>query len=203
MKKLLKWVLIIGVPLVVVGFFAFLYFIPPFDLLPREEFVKPYAAAVQASLQPIEDPVKRMIAERGRYIVLHSDCIGCHTPIGDQGPKWDEYLAGGLKFSWKRAGTSVSRNLTPDPETGLARRTDGQVLDVLRYGVFHDGRQMGNTQMPWAGFTNMTEEDKYAVLMYLRNIKPIWHQIPEWTPDSKDDLDSFYPYDFGKHKGQK
>lgn len=57
--------------------------------------------------------------------------------------------------------------------------------------------------MPWAGFTNMTEEDKYAVLTYLRNIKPIWHQILEWSPDSKDDFNMFYAYDFGKHKGQK
>ena len=203
MKKIFKWVLIIGLPLVVIGFLAFLYFIPPFDLLPREAFIQPYAAAVQASLKPIDDPAKRMIAERGRYIVLYADCNGCHTPGGDEGPNWDEYLAGGLKFSWKPVGTSVSRNLTPDPETGLAQREDDQVLDVLRYGLFHTGRQMDWTFMPWAGFANMTQEDQHAVLTYLRNIKPVYHGIPDWTPESRNAENSFYPGDWAKHKGQQ
>lgn len=203
MKKFLKWFLIIGGSLLVLGFLAFLYPIPPFDLLPREEFIKPYANAIAASLPQIDDPAQRLLAERGRYIVTYGDCNGCHTPNGDQGPKWEEYLAGGMKFSWKYSGIAYSRNLTPDKETGIGSRTDEEIKRVLRSGVFHNGRPMEYTFMPWTGFSNMTEEDRHAVVVYLRNIHPKQHEIPEWSPTSSFDLNNFYPYDYGKHELKK
>src|SRR3989304_5311139 len=89
MKKILKWVGIVVASLIVVGFLAFLYLIPPFDMLPREAFTKPHADAVGSSLDKIDNPVERALAERGRYIMSYSDCNGCHTPQGDQGPNWD------------------------------------------------------------------------------------------------------------------
>ena len=80
MKKVLKWAAIIVACLLVVGFLAFLYLIPPFDLLPREALINPHAAAVTASLENIEDPVEKALAERGQYIMSFSDCSDCHTP---------------------------------------------------------------------------------------------------------------------------
>lgn len=197
MKKFLKWTLIAVITLFAVGFIAFLYLIPPFDLLPREAFIEPLGKAVQASLQHIDDPAKRIIAERGRYLVAVLDCNGCHTPPGEEGPMWNKYLAGGMKFSSNFAGTAVSRNLTPDAETGLARRTDEQVLRVLRSGVFHDGRVIEPAFMPWGSLSNLTEEDRYAIL---RNIKLARHIIPEWTPESSDEGFTIYPYDYGVHE---
>ena len=41
MKKILKWAGIVLGTLLVAAFLAFLYFIPPFTLLPPEEFIKP------------------------------------------------------------------------------------------------------------------------------------------------------------------
>ena len=73
----------------------------------------------------------------------------------------------------------MSRNLTPDPDTGLARRTDDEVKRVLRSGVFPDGHVVPHTTMPWANFSNWTEEDRYAVLVYLRHLPPVRHQTPE------------------------
>ena len=84
----------------------------------------------------IADPAERAIAARGRYIVMTTGCIGCHATNGSQGPDLTKYLAGGaLKFQTPH-GTFVSRNLTPDKETGLARRTDDEVKRVLRSGTF-------------------------------------------------------------------
>ena len=200
MKKILKWVAIVLICLAVIGFLAFLYLIPPFDLLPREAFIKPYEAAIASSLSPIGDPTQRLLAEHGRYVVTYSDCNGCHTPPGDKGPQWDKYLAGGMKFSWKKSGTALSRNLTPDKETGLASRSDEDILRVLRNGVFHNGRVMEFTFMPWSGFSNMTEEDRYAVLTYLRHIKPINHKIPDWSPESSFDTSTIYAGDYSQQK---
>jgi Cytochrome c len=200
MKKIMKRASIIVVSLAVIGFLAFLYLIPPFDLLPRDAFIKPYQEAVDSSLLPIQDPVQRLIAERGRYVVRYSDCNGCHTAPGDQGPQWEKYLAGGMKFSWKKAGTALSRNLTPDKETGLGVESDAQILRALRNGISHNGRVMEFTFMPWSAHSNMTEEDRYAVLMYLRHIKPIKHKIPEWSPQGNSDTTEIYAGDYSQKK---
>lgn len=200
MKKVLKWVGIVVVCLVVIGFLAFLYLIPPFDLLPREAFIKPRTDVVAASLEKIDDPAERAIAERGRYIMSYSDCSDCHTPQGEEGPNWSEYLAGGFKFERDKAGTAYSMNLTPNKETGLARRTDEEIKRVLRSGVGHDGRVYEPTFMAWPGSANMTEEDRYAVVVYLRHIKPVKHKLPDYSPNSSSPGYKMYPYDFGQHE---
>jgi hypothetical protein len=198
MKKFLKWTVIVITSIFVVGFLAFLYLIPPFDLLPREAFIAPHKEAVASSLQNIEDPVTRMIAERGKMLTLAADCTGCHTPGGDEGPNWSKYLAGGTKFSFKFLGSAVSRNLTPDA-SGLAGRTDREILRTIRAGIFHDGRVIDTGYMPWASYSNMTEEDLYAIMVYLRHLTPIVHEIPDWSPTSADEHFTFYPFDFAKH----
>jgi mono/diheme cytochrome c family protein len=200
MRKILKWIGIVVACLIVVGFLAFLYLIPPFDLLPREAFINPHSEAVASSLEKIDDPVERAIAQRGQYIMSYSDCSDCHTPQGDQGPNWSEFLAGGAKFELRGIGTAYTRNLTPDAETGLAGRTDDEVKRVLRSGIFHDGRFFQPTTMPWPSFSNMTEEDRHALVVYLRHIKPVKHKVPEWSPESSDALYLFYPYDYAEHE---
>ncbi|MBM2846958.1 MAG: cytochrome c, class [Bacteroidetes bacterium] len=152
MKKILKWVGIVLGVLVVVAFLAFLYFIPPFTLVPPEEFSNPIATA-GPSLDNITDPVERALAERGKYIVRVYDCGGCHTPVGDQGPNWDEFLAGGFRTVFQSYGTFTSRNLTPDKETGLARRTDEEVKRVLRTGLLPEGRVAHYRDMPWGAYS--------------------------------------------------
>ena len=191
MKRILKWFAISVASLLVLAFIAFLYFIPPFTLAPPEAFSKPETDAAPP-LDRIDDPVQRALAERGKYIVQFTGCAGCHTATGDKGPKWDEYLAGGFKFTKKGYGTVVSRNLTPDAETGLASNTDDQVKRVLRSGVFADGRVFHPFMMPWADFSNMTEEDRHAVVVFLRHLKPVHHKIPDWSPVSDADNETIY-----------
>ena len=177
MKRFLKWTLIIVVLLAVCVFCAFLYFIPPFFIAAPETFSKAQndAAPMVAN---IKDPAERALAERGRYLVVTGGCIGCHQMPGPQGPQYDKYLAGGMKFT-THDGTHITRNLTTDAETGLPRRTDEDVKRILRSGVFPDGRVVSYRVMPWATYTNWTEEDRHAVVMYLRHLPPVRHQVPE------------------------
>lgn len=203
MKRIVKWVAIIVASLGVLAFLGFLYFIPPFDLAPPEEFSAPEGTA-PPSLDDIKDPAERLLAERGKYIVVRSDCSGCHTPIGDQGPDYGRYLSGGSKISVKGYGTYVARNLTPDPETGLGTRTDDEIKMVLRNGIFHDGRVMHSRAMPWWGWSNWSEEDRHAVVVFLRHLKPIKHRIPDYSPDDKTAdpraVEAFYGGDYGENK---
>jgi hypothetical protein len=180
MKRALKWIGIVVGVVAVVGFVLFLYYIPPFTSVPPEEFVKPELSA-GPSLDGITDPRERLLAERGRYIVLTHDCNGCHTP-GDNGPNYSKYLAGGAKHILPGFGTAYSRNLTPDVETGLGRYTDDEILAVLRSGVMHDGRLINNRVMPWATWSNWTEEDQRAVVVYLRHLKPVHNRVPAFAP---------------------
>ena len=178
MKTFLKWAAVVVVVIATLGFLGFLYVIPPFFTTPPEAFGKLMADA-PPTVTDIADPAERAMAERGRYIVMTSGCNGCHSVVGSQGPDLSLYLGGGgLKAQTPRA-TFVSRNLTPDKETGLGRRTDDEVKRVLRSGTFSDGHVVEGSAMPWPVFSNWTEEDRHAVVVYLRHLKPIHHVTPE------------------------
>ncbi len=180
MWRWLKRLAIAAVVLGAIAFIAFLYFIPPLLMISAEQFgedVKNAAPPVDG----ISDPAQRAIAARGRAIVMNTGCIGCHAFNTPQGPDYSKYLGGGGVKITNLSGTYVSRNLTPDPETGIGRRTDDEVKRVLSSGVFPDGHVTSYTAMPWANFSNWTEEDRHAVVVYLRSLKPVHHPTPEPT----------------------
>ena len=116
---------------------------------------------------------------RGSYLVNGAgDCGGCHTtPNGG-------YLAGGLEFPLFpdiQGFTSVfSRNLTPDPETGL-RLTQDQFIEVIRTGKdFEDSTELNPQRLiiiPFHIFRFMSLEDLNAVYAYLRVIPPVKNGI--------------------------
>lgn len=196
MRRWLKRIGIAVLVLAVAAFLAFLYFIPPLLIISPEQLgenVKNAAPTVDG----IADPAQRAIAARGRTIVMNTGCIGCHAFNTLQGPDYSKYLGGGgLKITSPR-GTFVSRNLTPDPETGLGRRTDDEVKRVLRSGVFPDGHVVPHTAMPWGNFSNWTEEDRHAVVVYLRSLKPVRHATPEPSAPPPDLPPGVLERDFG------
>lgn len=205
MKKILAWTIGVLVVLAFIAFLVFLYAIPPFFLTAPEDFGKAVADAAP-KVDDIADPAERAIAARGRYIVMRTGCIGCHATNGSQGPDYSKYLAGGGFKVNAPTGTYVSRNLTADKETGLARRTDDEVKRVLHSGTFADGHVAPGTVMPWPAFSNWTAEDEHAVVVYLRHIKGIRHQIPDpvlghstvGTPGAFEDDYGFQDYGINK-----
>ena len=94
MMKFVKWTLLVVVVLAVCALGAFLYFIPPFFTTAPEDFTKAMSDAAPP-VSNIADPAERAIAERGRYIVMTTGCIGCHATNGPQGPDLTKYLVGG------------------------------------------------------------------------------------------------------------
>jgi Cytochrome c len=200
----LRWPLMVSVVVVFSALLAFLYFMPPFDSTAPEEYVRREASAAPPVNQ-IKDPAARLIAERGRYLVMTTGCAGCHVTPGPRGPAYDMYLAGGTKMVHGQAGTVVAGNLTPDADTGLGKWTDEEIKLALRSGIRPDGRQLFHRQMPWSASSRWSDEDRHAVVVYLRTIKAIRHRIPGPSRDAtiEDDgaAEAFYLRDYGQEVG--
>lgn len=88
-------------------------------------------------------------------------------------------LAGGLLMRIEPFGDFVSYNVTSDKQTGLGNWTDDQIKQVITRGTRPDGHVAPHTVMPWANFSSWTEEDRHAVVVYLRSLPRVRHQIPE------------------------
>jgi mono/diheme cytochrome c family protein len=118
----------------------------------------------------------------GSYLVnVAGACGDCHTtptfaPGGDPfrgQPKrvnGVNHLAGGVAF-----GPFVSRNLTPDPQTGRpANLTFEQFRQTMRTGVdlknAHPQISPLLQVMPWPVYQEMTDRDLRAIYEYLRAI---------------------------------
>src|SRR4029079_16324842 len=66
-----------------------------------------------------------------------------------------------------------SPNITPDPESGLGKWTDGKILRAVREGISRDGRPLF-PMMPYATFgKHLGDDDALAIIAYLRTLKPI------------------------------
>jgi mono/diheme cytochrome c family protein len=125
------------------------------------------------------------VIARGKYLVDGpAHCRSCHISnfddmvASDQGK--DIALKGGLKFTMGPLGAMYTRNLTPDPTTGLGRYTDEQVFRMMRHGIRPDGLASMPLLMP---FFKMADEDLVAIVSYLRSITPVENTVPanDWT----------------------
>ena len=178
-KRVFKWVTISILVIAAAGFVAFLYFIPPFTLMKPQEFSGPMAKA-GPDLSQIADPGERALAERGHYLVTLGACSDCHSTPNSQGPQIDTmYLAGGMKLQRRGHGAYVSFNLTPDKTTGIGSWSDDDLKRVWRNGIAPDGHAIPGELMPWPAFSQWTDEDMQAVIVYLRHLKPVAHAIPK------------------------
>ena len=133
------------------------------------EFDAPYPSVTASS--------DAAVVERGRYIVRDlAPCAACHgdpsrraaSAGGDDVP-----LSGGFVFEIP-PGKFYTRNLTPDPETGLGNVPDSAIARALRYGVGHDGRAL----LPFMEMQGLADDDLAAVVSYLRSQPPVRNPVP-------------------------
>jgi mono/diheme cytochrome c family protein len=84
-------------------------------------------------------------------------------------------LIGGQRFAAEPLGVLYSKNLTPDPETGIGRYSDGQIARMMRWSVRPNGRASARPLMP---FHNMSQQDLDAIISFLRTQPPVRHEVP-------------------------
>lgn len=123
--------------------------------------------------------------KRGEYLAKIMDCGGCHTRgamVGKPDPSFE--LAGSdIGFEIPGLGYFYPPNLTSDPNTGLGKWTETDIIKAVRTGVRPDGRIL--MIMPWQSYSALTDEDAQALASYLKNLKPIRQQSPPMTAASE------------------
>ena len=129
------------------------------------------------------EPTPERVA-RGKYLVNHvSICFDCHsertTAYGLPFKPGREGVGG---FIWdnsiKFPGVLAAANITPDPETGIGSWTDGEIVRAMREGVDREGKALFPI-MPYGHLRHMSDDDAYAIVAYLRTIKPQRYEEPE------------------------
>ena len=71
----------------------------------------------------------------------------------------------------------MASNITSDPQTGAGSWTDDQLARAIREGIGHDGRTLFPI-MPYARFHSMSDEDLASIVVYLRSLPPVHHELP-------------------------
>jgi mono/diheme cytochrome c family protein len=65
-------------------------------------------------------------------------------------------------------------------QTGSGAWTDDQLARAIREGIGHDGRTLF-PMMPYENFRSMSDEDLASVVVFLRSLPPIRHELPKTT----------------------
>ena len=168
--KVLLWALITLVVLLAVGVSLTIGWRP---------FVGPRGRPLTA--RQFERTPQRL--ERGRYLFTSSTgCTGCHS-LHDWNTHGGPILSGGegvgqvMWFS-DLPGRIVASNITPDSETGAGNWTDDQLARAIREGIGHDGRALF-PMMPYENLKHMSDEDLASVVVYMRSLAPVRHELPK------------------------
>jgi mono/diheme cytochrome c family protein len=116
---------------------------------------------------PEGDPVAR-----GAYLVEVGHCMDCHTPnrAAGGGRDWSRRGAGGRPVTGL-AGPIPAANITPHPEHGLGRWTDGQIIRAITQGISANGRRL-LPPMAFDNYAGMTSRDLADLVAYLRSLPP-------------------------------
>jgi len=121
------------------------------------------------------------VIAKGKYLVTGpAHCVSCHVSgfadmvAADSGYTID--LKGGVRFEMGPIGSLVTRNLTPDKNTGIGRYSDEQIFRMMRHGIRPDGTASMPLLMP---FWNMADEDLVAIVSYLRSLPPVDHAVED------------------------
>src|SRR5262249_22979268 len=130
--------------------------------------------------QKFESTPQRL--ERGQYIFKNlSGCVDCHSVHDLTSP--DHPVAANMQGSGQvmpfddLPGRVVAPNITSDRQTGAGDWTDDQIARAIREGIGHDGRTLF-PMMPYENYRHMSDEDLASVVVYVRSLPAIPHQLP-------------------------
>src|SRR5947208_17158461 len=97
-------------------------------------------------------------------------------------PNWFAYLdgnrqlAGGvpfiLRFGPSLSGLVVTPNITPDPDTGIGKYSEGDIVTALRAGTKKDGTPLF-LFAPHTFYRFLSDDDALSLAVYLKCLPPV------------------------------
>lgn len=129
--------------------------------------------ALAAALAPVAasagDP------ERGKIVFALAGGCGCHT--SERGP----IGAGGRRLATP-FGTFYGTNITPDPDTGIGRWSEEEIIAAIRDGYVR-GKGVEAPVMPYYLYAGMADRDVRDLVAYLRTLPAVRrenqsHEVP-------------------------
>jgi len=167
---------------VVAGLFYFLAACAGYNPEDDYDLVSP---ARMNEVQLVDSRYPEAQVQRGKYLAGLLACGTCHTAgalAGDPDPARyyggsDIGIAYTSPFGGKRPGILYPANITSDPDTGIGKWTDDEIVRVIRTGVDKHGRNKVSV-MPWQGYTKIVDEDALALVAFLRSLKIVDHKVP-------------------------
>jgi mono/diheme cytochrome c family protein len=115
----------------------------------------PFATDMIADNAPRTAPEIAVSTEYGEYLTNVAACRECHGVD----------LAGGVN-----PGAPLGPNLTPGGAFAAYREED--FIKVMRTGVTPGGRTLSE-EMPWEGYSDMTDDEFKALFQYLQSVEPL------------------------------
>ena len=144
---------------------------------------------------------------RGKYLVDIMGCHDCHTPMkmGPKGPEWDmtralsghpeeavlppapalppgpwvATISGTFTAFSGPFGTSFTKNLTPDKETGLGDWTVEEFIATMQTGRERGKGRPVLPPMPVQNLKALSDSDIRALFAYLQSIPAIKNRNPQ------------------------
>jgi hypothetical protein len=165
---------------------AYLRTLPPIERdVGKTEIAFPVSMFIRAAPRPLEKPLAAPpaasdVRARGEWLLSLCSCRDCHDGFNERRePIAGRELSGGAPFPIPGKGTVYAANITSDKATGIGSYSDEDLLRALTEGISKSGRLLYG--MPFVYYRGMTEEDKRALLVALRKVKPVSNVVPPPT----------------------
>ncbi len=156
---------------------------------PQPSFLAKFLCRV--AFKPLPYPTEPIVAPPitdkvayGKYLATAKvDCYGCHSPSFEtmnimEPEKTPGFFSGGNPLPDLEGNIVLSRNLTPDKETGIGNWTEEQFIKAVRFGVRPNGQI---TRYPMVPYGALTDEEVSTIWAYFQTI-----------PAIKNDVDKMY-----------
>jgi mono/diheme cytochrome c family protein len=130
---------------------------------------------------PVPD-MKRRLSGRPRDMEMP------RMPAGGTGsPEWMEFLGTLDSTEWAGPwGLVFSKNITPDPETGIGKWTEDIFVETIRTGRHIDFKRDLLPPMPWRDYGMLGDEDLKSIFAYLMTVPPVKNAVPKPIPLSEN-----------------
>lgn len=109
-------------------------------------------------------------AKRGEQVFWAGGCAGCHAGIEAKGE--DKFLLGGGQGFPSPFGTFVAPNISPDPENGIGKWTQGDLANAMLRGLSPGGSHYYPV-FPYATYSKAKPQDVADLYAFLMTLPPV------------------------------